>query len=182
MQLVGGTGQGEHHHLEGHHHGEHAQVVDDLAEQAAYASHIPCCHGGTQQDQRGRDNGNEQAVKYGFDKGIAAECHTLDIVLQPHESVLIGQGKGLRVYGGVALEGVYQHDQNRQNVDDADHSKYHGQHHFAAVFSGFQSVSHHCCTSFLRVDRNWIRPMAATRTKNRTALAWAVPRLLPLEE
>ena len=146
------------------------------------ARHIPGGHRGAQQDQSRGHHSDKQAEEYSLDKGIAAEGHALDVVLQSHKGVGVGQGKGLRVDGGVCLEGVDQHDQDGQHVDDADHGEYHCQRHLAAILPGFQTFFHHCCTSFLRVERSWIKPMAATRMKNRTALACAVPRLLPLEE
>ena len=182
MQLVGGTGQGKHHHLERHYHGEHAQVVDDLADQTAHARDVPRRHGRTQQNQRRGREGDKQAVQHRLDERVVAEGHALDVVLQPHEGVLVGEGEGLRVHGGVALEGVHQYDEDGQHVDDADHGKGHGQRHLAALMLFGEICLHYCCTSFLRVDWSWIRPITATRMKNTTALACPTPRLLPPPE
>ena len=182
MELVGRPGQGEHHHLERHHHGEHTQVVHDLADQTAHAGHIPRRHGRTQQDQRRGHQRHEQAVEHRLDERIVAEGHALDIVLQAHEALLVGEGERLCVHGGVALEGVHQHDQDGQHIDNADHRKGHGQRGFAVFMLFGKTGFHYCCTSFLRVDWSWIRLMAATRIKKITALAWPTPRLLPPPE
>ena len=53
----------------------------------------------------------------GFQEGIVAEGHALDIVVQPYEGLGVWQGKGFGIDIGVGLEGVDEHQQYRQYVE-----------------------------------------------------------------
>ena len=172
------AGEREHDHLERDDHGEHAEIIYDLAEEAPDAGNIPRGHGRAHENERRGGERDEKAVAHGLQKRVVAEGHALDIVLEADKAVRVREGKRLRVDGGVALEGVHQNDEDRHNVSDADHREDDRQHHFAAFFS----LSHYCCTSFLRVAWSCRRPIAATRMKNTTAFAWPTPRLLPPPE
>ena len=177
LHAVGGLGEGEHDHLERHDHGKDAEVIDAAAELAVHAGDVPRGHRGAQQYQRRGDKRDEKAVKRGLPEGIVAEGDALDVVRPAGKALGGGQGKGLGLDIGVELEGVDYHSQHRQDVEDADEGQHDRKNGLAAAFGGKGTV-HYCCTSFLRVARSWIKPMAATSRKNKTALACAVPREL----
>ena len=175
VQHVGRLGQREHDHLEGHDHGEHAQIVHHAGEHIIHAGNIPRGHRRADQNQRGRQDGDDKAVGDGVDEGIFAHGHAGLVVGPAHEAFGVGQGEGVGVDGGVALEGVEEHDHDGHHVRDADEHKQHGQDVLADAFT-----PHYCCTSLLWVARSWMSAMAATRMKNSTALAWPMPRELEL--
>ena len=171
LQTVGGEGQGEHDHLEGHDHGEQAQVVEDPGKQAVHTGDVPCAHGGEQQDQHHRSDGNEEAEADGLHKGIVTKGHTLGVVVKAHEAVPAGKGEGIQVNGVVGLEGVDQRLKNGHDPDDTQQDEYNGKHLAQRGITAF----HYCCTSLLRVAVSWARARAATNRKKTTALAWAAP-------
>ena len=177
LHAVGGLGEGEHDHLERHDHGKDAEVIDAAAELAVHAGDVPRGHRGAQQYQRRGDKRDEKTVERGLPEGIVAEGDALDVVRPAGKALGGGQGKGLGLDIGVELEGVDYHSQHRQDVEDADEGQHDRKNGLAAAFGGKGTV-HYCCTSFLRVARSWIKPMAATSRKNKTALACAVPREL----
>ena len=152
VQAVRGLGEREHDHLEGHHHGEDTEVIDHLAEERVHPCDVPGRHGGEEDNERGGQHRDDDTVLDAVPERIVAECHALDEVLEacPHLPDRDGEGVGLDK--GVDLEGVDDHRQNRQHVDDADHSQYDGQNCFIAPFGrdAFLFV-HYCCTSLLRV-------------------------------
>ena len=98
LQRIRRLCQREHHHLEGHNHGEYAEVVHYPAEQAAHPCDIPCGHRGAYKYQHRGYDGNKQAVQGGFHEGIVAKCHAGLIVVQPYEGLGAWQGKGLHIH------------------------------------------------------------------------------------
>ncbi len=174
----------EHDHLEGHDHREDAERVDDLAELGVHAGDVPGCHGAADEDQRRGEHGDQGAVAKRTPERVVAEGHAGDEVGPTGKALLRGQGKGLGLDEGVQLEGVDRHAHNRENPDDADDGEDDGQ-DLLVTRLGCERlwlVCHYCCTSLLRVYESCASPMAATRTKNMTALAWATPRDAPVPE
>ena len=153
LHAVGRLGEGEHDHLEGDDHGEDAEIIYHTAELAVHPGNVPGGHGGAQQDQRRGDHGDEHAVERGLPEGIVAEGHALDIVRPAGKALLIGQAEGVGLDVGVELEGVDDHCDDGQHIDDADDGQHDGQDRLAAAFGG-EGVFHYCCTSFLRVARS----------------------------
>ena len=151
MRLVRRPGQGVHDHLEGHHHGEYAQVVHDLADQAPHPGDVPRRHGRAQQDQRRGGNGDEEAVEYHLIEGEVAEGHALDIVLQPHKGFRRGQLEGLGVDKGVGLQGVDEHQEHRHQIDHGDDGEHHRQQRLTALSAAQSFGFDHCCTSLRRL-------------------------------
>ena len=173
MQRIRSLGQGEHHHLEGNHHGEHAEVVHNLAEGAAHAGNIPGCHRGADQDQRAGNNGDKQGVTNRLCEGVVTKGHALDVILEAHIGFLTRQCKGLCIDIGVGLKGVHQHQENRHQIYNRDNGEKHRQDGFHALFALKRRLflAHYCCTSLSWVDFICRMPIAATRMKNRTAFA-----------
>ena len=93
LQRVGRARQGEHDHLEGYHHGEHAQVVHHLGGDIIHAGDVPRRHGGAQQDQHGRQDGDHKAVARRIQEGIRAGGEAVYIVAPAHKGFLVGQGE-----------------------------------------------------------------------------------------
>ena len=176
VQAVRGFGEREHDHLERHHHGEDAEVVDDLAKQRVHPRDVPGRHGGEEDDERGGQHRDDDAVLDAVPEGVVAEGHALDEIGEARPHLTGRDGKGIGLDKGVDLEGVDYHRQHRQHIDDADDREDHRQSCFSAAFrrQGFL-FAHYCCTSLFRVYESWARPIAATRMKNITAFAWPTP-------
>ena len=151
MEGVGRLRQGEHDHLEGDYHGEHAQEVQHLAKQGVHPSDVPGGHGGAHQDQGGGQDGDDHAVEHRLGEGVVAEGHALDEVLKAGVHLAGGQGEGIGFDKGVELKGVDDHRHHGQHIDHTDHSQHGGQDSLPAAFGGEFFGVNYCCTSFLRV-------------------------------
>ena len=164
-------GQGEHDHLEGHHHGEGAQQIEDLGEAVVHPGDVPGEHGAEDQNGQHRGDGDEGGVEQAEQEALGADG--VLIVGQAREGLRVGQVEGSAgADGALHLQGVHEHHEDGVHIDDA-----HNGHHNAPDPVGAQSfLFHYCCTSLLRVARSWIRAMATTITQKITALAWPMPR------
>ena len=152
MQAVRGLGQGEHDHLEGYHHGENAEVIDHLAQQRVHPRDVPGRHGGEEDDQRGGQHRDDDAVLDAVPERVVAEGHALDEVLEARPHLTGRDGKGVGLDKGVDLEGVDDHRQHRQHIDDTDDREDHRQGRLSAALGGNAFLfAHYCCTSLLRV-------------------------------
>ena len=98
--------------MEGHDHGEQAEIIENNGKLAADTGNIPCAHGGEEQDQRNGDNGDQNAVGHGLQEGIVTDGHTIDIVRQAGKGLRIGQSEGISGNGSIGLEGVGQNFKN----------------------------------------------------------------------
>ena len=154
LDRIGRFRQREHDHLERHDHGKDAEVVDRTAELAVHARDVPRGHGRAEQDQRGGNDGDEQAVPGGLQKWVVAEGQTLDEVGPAGKTLCVRQGEGVGFDVGVDLEGVDDHRQNRQHIDDANDAEHDGENRLAAAFGRKRAIVHYCCTSFLRLERS----------------------------
>ena len=152
VQAVRRLGQREHDHLEGHHHGEDAEIIDHLADQGIHAGNVPGRHGGEENDQRGGQYRDEHAVLHAVPERVVAEGHALDEVGEARPHLTGRDGKGICLDKGVDLEGVDDHRQDRQHIDDADDREDDRERRLSAAFGGNAFLfAHYCCTSLLRV-------------------------------
>ena len=129
----------EHDHLERDDHGEHAEIVHYLAEKRADTGDVPRGHRGADKYQRRRNDRDEQAEEHGLEEGVAAEGHAFFVVCKADEGFAVRQSKGIGIYMGVILEGVYQDKDDGHEVEQRDGGKEHGQRGLAAVCFAVES-------------------------------------------
>ena len=167
-QPVCHQGEGEHHHLEGDHHGKDAQEVQKLGGGALHPGDIPGEHGGAEQDDHHGPDGHHHGPEDGLQEVVL--FHGVGKVLQGHPGLLRGELEGLQVDKGLFLKGVDEDNKERGHVENGDYGEQYSGEPAASRFA-----FHYCCTSLERVIFSWMRPRATTRTKNTTALAWPTP-------
>ena len=166
IEGVGGLGQGEHDHLEGHDHGEDDEQVHELAELVVHAGQIPAGHRAAQQDEDDAGHRDEQTVAE-----AGQEVHLEDavsVVFKAHEGLLGGQREdGGGSEGALPLQAVDEDQGNgvdpqqaKQGHDDREH-----------IVPHLFPFNHYCCTSLERVKWSWIREMTTTIRKKTTAFA-----------
>ena len=99
---------------------------------------------------------DDKAVAHGLEKGIVAEGHALDIVLQTRRSCPRSAGQSVSVLtAAFALEGVDQHDEDRHEVERCRSARTARSARFCRCRLLGRCLCHYCCTSFLRVAWSW---------------------------
>ena len=89
-------------------------------------------------------------VLYALPEIVVAEGDALDVVVEAHEGLGIRQREGLRIYAGVALEGVYEHYDDGHDVEYGyDREQDREEVLIPPAFA--EAALHHCCTSFFLV-------------------------------
>jgi len=120
-QDIGHLGEGEHHHLKGHHHAEDAQQIDAVGDPVSDAADVPGAHGGAQQNQRHGQDRNDKAPQHGGPEVRQADA--VSVVVQPDKHVSGGQGKGRAADIGLAFEAVEEHHDQREYIGQRDERK-----------------------------------------------------------
>ena len=139
--------EGEHHHLEGDDHGEHAEQVNGLCDAVFHTGDEPRAHGGAYQDHEHRAHRDKNGPADSFQKAVLS--HRGGVVVETREGALIRELKGFQVDEGLLLEGVEEHDDDGKNVEKAQK----GEKACADIAQRFFSFRH-CCTSLERVARS----------------------------
>ena len=117
MQGVRRLRERVHDHLERNDHRKNAQIVYNLAGKVVNTRNEPCRHRSEQQNHRRGQHRDHEAEERRLPKRIVAVGHAADIVVKPAEAVSIRENKGRGTDGGLQLEGVYQHDKERRQID-----------------------------------------------------------------